>query len=474
MTAPTPGTVIAGKYQVERVLGEGGMGVVLSAHHVDLGQRVALKFLQPHLASHPEVVERFLREARAGVKIAGENVVRVTDVGRLENGAPFMVMEFLEGTDLDQEIQARGPLPITEVVDLLLQACLGVAEAHRAGVIHRDLKPANLFISTRSDGTRLLKVLDFGISKIVSNDPTDSGLTKTAMTMGSAYFMSPEQIRASKHVDARADVWALGVILYQALTGALPFEGPTQSAVMANALESNPAPVRQLRPDVPAELEAAVSRCLVKDREQRCPSVAELAAALAPFASARGAPISDRVSRVLGVQSVVAGGTGNRSSSVAAQTDAAFGRTSPGSRPPTVLRFVVGGVGLLAIGVVGAWFVLAPSTEATPAPSAAVPETSAEPVPVPAAPAPAAAPQIQPVSAPAEPTPAPSAIETPAPKQSPPARVVPSKPTVARKPTAVPKPRAQPAPQPPPPPPAAPAAPARKKPSPVDLMNQRH
>jgi serine/threonine-protein kinase len=203
------GQVLAGKYRIERVLGEGGMGVVVAAHHLELDERVALKFLLPAAMNNEVAVSRFLREARTAARIKSDHAARVTDVGRLETGVPYMVMEYLEGGDLDAWVRQKGPLPVEQAVEFVLQAAVGVADAHALGVVHRDLKPANLFCIRRSDGQLIIKVLDFGISKITdlsgASGPS-AGMTKTSAVMGTPSYMSPEQIRSSKSVDARADI----------------------------------------------------------------------------------------------------------------------------------------------------------------------------------------------------------------------------------------------------------------------------
>src|SRR5262249_29408438 len=202
------GDVLAGKYRVERVLGRGGMGVVVQAMHVQLEQRVAIKFLLPQTVSNPDAVTRFAREARAASKIQGEHVARVLDVGTLESGAPFMVMEYLEGQDLSQLLESRGLLHVDEAIDYILQACEALAEAHAAGIVHRDLKPANMYLTKRADGSPIVKVLDFGISKVIAKDSSDASMTRTSALMGSPVYMSPEQMKATRNVDARADIWA--------------------------------------------------------------------------------------------------------------------------------------------------------------------------------------------------------------------------------------------------------------------------
>jgi serine/threonine-protein kinase len=294
-----PGQVLAGKYQVERVLGQGGMGVVVAAHHVQLDTKVAIKFLLPEMLNNREVVARFAREARAAVKITSEHVARVLDVGTLESGAPYMVMEFLEGGDLAAWLNQRGPLPIDQAVEFVLQACVAVAEAHGLGIVHRDLKPANLFCIRRPDGQLSIKVLDFGISKLTSGaggtDPSGLSVTKTSAVMGSPLYMSPEQMQSAKSADAQSDIWALGVILYELLAGRVPFEGEAATEVAVNVVMRPPPPLRSSRPDVPPALEAVVLKCLEKGRENRYRNVAELATALAPFAPARAAASVERI-----------------------------------------------------------------------------------------------------------------------------------------------------------------------------------
>jgi eukaryotic-like serine/threonine-protein kinase len=295
------GDILAGKYRVERVLGRGGMGYVVSAFHTQLGQSVAVKFMNPELCEREEPVTRFLREARAAVRIKNEHVARVLDVGTLESGAPYMVMEYLDGHDLAEELDKRIQLPTYAAVDYLLQASEAIAEAHALGIVHRDLKPANLFLTRRLDGTPLIKVLDFGISKALVDEEGQpaSSLTATQALIGSPQYMSPEQVRKPKTVDGRSDVWALGVILYELLSGRQPFAGDVAMSVLA-AVVSDPAPsIRELRPDVPVELERVILRCLEKKPEARYQSVAELAQALEPFAPPTAVPSIQRISGTL-------------------------------------------------------------------------------------------------------------------------------------------------------------------------------
>jgi serine/threonine protein kinase len=289
-----PGSVLAGKYQVERVLGEGGMGVVVAAQHLQLGQTVALKFLHAEALQNPIVAERFLREARAIVKLKSEHVGRVIDVGTLETGAPYIVMEYLDGCDLQQFLAQHTRLPVVQAVDFVLQASEAVAEAHSLGIIHRDLKPANLFLTTRPDGLAMVKVLDFGISK-ATNEQEDFSLTRTATVMGSPGYMSPEQLRSAKDVDVRTDVWAIGIILYELVTGAAPFSAETITEL---TLKVAMDPLPPMDPSVPPEFAAVVAKCLAKDATQRYGSIAELAAALVPFGPPGAQQQAQRIARV--------------------------------------------------------------------------------------------------------------------------------------------------------------------------------
>lgn len=281
-----PGDILAEKYRVERVLGQGGMGVVVLAEHIELRERVAIKFLLDTPADNAELAERFLREARAAVSIKSEHVVRVIDVGRLPTGAPYMVMEYLEGEDLSQRLLG-GRVPIEDAVDYVIQSCEAMNVAHRSGIVHRDLKPANLFLTHRPDGSALIKVLDFGISKVKSTDAAQLSLTHTQAMMGSPLYMSPEQMRSSKDVSPAADIWSLGVILHELIAGDVPFTGSTFPEVLVQVMSEPPPRLRALRPEVSEGLEAVVLRCLAKDPADRYSSVAALGVALTPFASPR-------------------------------------------------------------------------------------------------------------------------------------------------------------------------------------------
>ena len=285
---PVAGDVVAGKYRIEQVVGEGGMGVVYAAHHLILDQRVALKLLLVDALRGDETVERFVREAQAAARLRSEHVARVTDAGALDNGLPFLVMEYLQGCDLAELLHLEGPLPSPDVADCMLQALAALAQAHAAGIVHRDIKPANLFLATREDGSNIVKVLDFGISKQQSSKAQWKELTGKAV-LGTPAYMSPEQLRSSKNVDARADVWSLGVVLYELLTGRVPFDGEGPGEIFAAVLEKSPEPLSTHRAGLDRAWEVIVSRCLQRSPEARFQTVAELAQAIAPLGSGQWA-----------------------------------------------------------------------------------------------------------------------------------------------------------------------------------------
>jgi serine/threonine-protein kinase len=292
------GEVLAGKYRVERVLGEGGMGVVVAARHLQLDQLVALKFVIPSAIEEKTATERFLREAKAAVRLKSEHVAKVLDVGTLEDGAPYMVMEYLEGTDLSDVIHREAPMPFDVAADFIIQACEALSEAHSIGIVHRDLKPQNLFVTKGVGGAPLVKVLDFGISKMRQPEGA-MNLTQTATVMGSPLYMAPEQMRSARNVDNRTDIWALGVVLHEMLTRKLPFEAETMTELAIKIVQDTIAPVETLRPDVPPELAAVVAKCLEKDVTKRYPDTGELATALEPFASPASRVIVDRARKVI-------------------------------------------------------------------------------------------------------------------------------------------------------------------------------
>jgi tRNA A-37 threonylcarbamoyl transferase component Bud32 len=437
---PTTGDLLADKYRIERVLGEGGMGIVLAAMHLALDERVAIKFLLPDLTKDPSLVARFLREGRASIKIRSEHVVRVLDVATLPGGTPYMVMEYLEGTNLEDLVQNQGRLPVQTAVDYVMQAIEAIAEAHALGMVHRDLKPANLFLVHRADGSACVKVLDFGITKVV--DPKGGsaslGMTKTSAVMGSPRYMSPEQMRSTRGVDVRTDIWALGIILHELLAGVPPFDGNTMPELLAAILQDTPRPLTQTRADVPPALERVAAKCLEKDPEARFADVGELTQALSPFGSLSARASAERVWRVLrmrtglGMNTSPDGAPTGQPAMGSSTTGNAWGATGKPARSPALAVVLgIGALVVLSVGVLAIVLVLRgsppspgapPGVAALPPPpvtaiatTAQAPAVTLEPPPAATAIASAAAPQppspaaTAPTPGPAKPRTAPSA-----------------------------------------------------------------
>ncbi|WP_437726148.1 serine/threonine-protein kinase [Sorangium sp. So ce861] len=299
MNAPVvAGDVIAEKYRVDRVLGRGGKGVVVGASHLVQPERVAIKLLVGE--SSPALVERFLREARAAVRLRGDHVARVLDVGQLDSGVPYLVMEHLDGRDLAELLRARGQIEISEAIDYVLQACVAMAEAHAAGIVHGNLDPANLFLTTTPGGATLLKVLDVGISAEPSSAGDGGAAAQAQEGLGVSLYVAPEQLQPSRPVDARADIWSLGAILYRLLTGQPPFEASSPADLALRVASAEPALPSALRPDIPPAVERVLLGCLAKDPARRPANVAELAIALAPHAPVGSQDYAQRAARILG------------------------------------------------------------------------------------------------------------------------------------------------------------------------------
>ncbi len=295
------GDVVARKYRIDAIIGAGAMGVVVGASHLLLEEKVAIKFLLPQALGNADATARFLREAQAAVRIKSEHIARVFDVATLDDGTPYIVMEYLEGSDLAEILRQRGALPVDQAVEFVLQACEAIVEAHELGIVHRDLKPANLFVVRRADGLYSVKVLDFGISKTLGVDPASANIaiTDTTVVMGSPAYMSPEQMESARKVDAQTDVWALGAILCELVTGKIPFDGQSLPEVYTKIV-SQPAPsLREWSPSLPAGLEDVILKCLKKNRALRYRNVGDLALAVLEFAPKRAAASVERIARTL-------------------------------------------------------------------------------------------------------------------------------------------------------------------------------
>jgi eukaryotic-like serine/threonine-protein kinase len=419
----TPGAVIDDRYRVDRVIGRGGVGLVVAATHLGIEQRVAIKMIRDDVPMQRELLERFQREARATAMIRSEHVARVLDVGRLPTGRPYIVMEYLEGEDLDR-IVARGPMTPAAAIDFTLQACEALALAHRIGIIHRDLNPANLFVARRADGTALLKVLDFGISKIQPLTAERSGRgVETTSIMGSPGYMAPEQMKSTRDVDVRADVWSLGAVLYEMLVGKPAFEGASMLEILDAIAACAPVPPSKRQAGIPQELDAVILRCLTRDPELRYAGVAELAIALSPFGSPEA---SRRAERALAIS--------REPPPVAPALEVALPplRSDPRPSALTVItperrrvlrnRFfqtMLGACGFAAVAAaVYVWLETpAPHREATiasPAPPPPPAESYAVPAERPGAPAPSVWAPVHPIPSSLEPLPASTAAAPPA------------------------------------------------------------
>ncbi len=391
--APPPipvnvGDLLLGKYVVERVIGAGGMGVVVAVRHRELGELYAMKFMLPAALVNEQAVDRFVREARAAAKLKSEHVAKVHDVGRLENGSPYMVMEHLTGSDLEGVLAQNGPLSAQVAATYVMQACDAIAEAHDAGVVHRDLKPANLFLTKRANGSPCIKVLDFGISKSLNPDEASNSMTRTSAIMGSPYYMSPEQMRSSKNVDHRTDIWALGVILYQLSTGRVPFPGETITEVCSGVLSDEPMSLMQLLPGIPQEFDGLVRRCLQKRPEHRFGNARELGAALTAVAGGApgtsglnlqiagalpGQPVSPGTVAMQGPPPALAAIASNTGPGM---TQAGFGRTQPTPKKSSAVPALMG---LLLLGglAAGGYFYYANQKAPAAAASSQTSETTA-------------------------------------------------------------------------------------------------
>jgi eukaryotic-like serine/threonine-protein kinase len=290
-TGPRAGKIVGGKYRLSRRLGEGGMGEVYEAQHTVIGRRFAIKFLHAYLAQNPETMTRFRHEAETAGGIEHENIGAALDFGTADDGTPYLVMEYLEGEDLARLLVRNGPLPVARAAYIIIQACRGLTAAHARGIVHRDLKPENLFICRRNDGGDLVKVVDFGIAKL----RTKVTVTQSGVTMGTPCYMSLEQAKGAKEVDERTDIYSLGVILYELLTGARPYPGENYNEVLYNLFTTEPVPLDSLRPGVPAGLCEVVNRAMAREARNRFETAAAFADALVPFAGRPVTPLQSQI-----------------------------------------------------------------------------------------------------------------------------------------------------------------------------------
>lgn len=380
------------------------MGAVYEARHEAIGRRFAIKFMHADLALNASILARFEREAQSAGSLESENIAAVTDFGRAPDGAPYIVMEFLQGEDLSRLLGRNGPLPVPRVANLVIQACRGLEAAHAAGIVHRDLKPENLFVVRRGDGTDLVKVLDFGIAKLRRGNDAGSA-TKTGTALGTPFYMPPEQARGEKELDHRADVYALGVILYETLSGQKPHQGDGYNAILYKILTQTPARLETLRSNLPAGLADVVHRAMAGEPAARYADVRELMAALSPFAGATPAPVE----HAAGVTALGGGSTptvatppdalARPGAAITAQTSPATSLDAASERKPSSKRWAVW-LALAAALVIAATWAVTPSTRAI----TDAPDTASQPAPGP----PKAAAEAQVVAA--EPAAPPTAI----------------------------------------------------------------
>jgi tRNA A-37 threonylcarbamoyl transferase component Bud32 len=358
------GKTLEGRYQVVRVLGQGGMGAVYEGRHAIVGKRVAIKMLHAEFAENEEVLKRFYREAQAAAAIGHKNIIDIMDVGVSPDGEPFLVMEYLEGEDLDSMLERTGPLSLEATCGILEPALLALFAAHAKGIVHRDLKPANIFLVRNEGAAPTVKLIDFGISKFSGGTVPGTKLTQTGSLLGTPAYMSPEQARGDAAVDHRTDIYSMGVIVYQMLAGVMPFKGDNYNTLLLNVLTTSPCPLREVNPEIPPEADALVLKQLSKDPLERSQTALEMLEALKGLAAYKeresgmsllGTRIESGVaSGDIGKEKT--GGTGKSSASrvlsqMAKGTPAAWAGTGAKKGPP---KGLVIGIAAAAIAVVAA------------------------------------------------------------------------------------------------------------------------
>ena len=344
MTASEPeldliaGTVVAGKYRVDELIGRGGMGAVYRATNLAIGKRVALKFLYPEAALDRDAVARFQREAEAASAAESAHIVEIFDSGTTDDGRPFLVMELLRGEDLRQRLRREGRLPPNDAVRIAAQVARALRRAHEAGIVHRDLKPDNVFLCERDDDPMFVKLVDFGISKVARREVTADALTRRGVVLGTAFYMAPEQAQALPDVDGRTDLYSLGAILYEALTGEPPHHGRVYESVLIDICTKDAPPLRERAPDVPEPLARVVHRALERDRSRRYQCAEELHAALLAAAPGAAAPGGEVRSQPLGL--VPNAGSGALAAAAVTGEAAAVRSASP-PRPRSERRWIL-------------------------------------------------------------------------------------------------------------------------------------
>jgi len=382
VTDPRIGMVLQERYRIDRKLGDGGMGAVYGGEHIVIKRRVAIKVLHPQFAQNPEIVARFRREAEAATSIGHPNIVEVTDMGSFPDGSAYMVLEFLDGRDWSDDIEKQGPQPLGKVAHILSQTCDALEAAHAKGIVHRDLKPENIFLIARSGDANFVKVVDFGISKIIDAADGDRKLTQTGTALGTPYYMAPEQCQGKATIDHRADIYSLGVILFQALTGQYPFDDESYPMLVLKICTEQPPMISAYRPDLPPEMQDILHRMLAKHPDHRYSSVAELRAALAPYLGRNEAPVvaTNAPSTAQRGPSVLGGGPVSTPSGTAYLPTSSPGVTPyPQTVPPSdnraLIMTVVVMLGLIVVvgGGLGAFFAIrganadSPVVQETPA-----------------------------------------------------------------------------------------------------------